>query len=348
MSQRVTLLRPDDWHLHLRDGAVLRAVCPESARHFGRAIIMPNLVPPVVTGAEAEAYRARILAARPPGSGFTPLMTLYLTEDTDPEDVARAHASGLVTAVKLYPAGATTNSASGVRDFDRVRGVLEKMAEIGCPLCVHGEVTDPEVDIFDREAAFIDRVLDPIRRATPGLRVVMEHLTTQDGVEYVKTSRDGTLGATITTHHLIINRNHLLVGGIRPHYYCLPVAKREEHRLALRAAATSGDARFFLGTDSAPHTDANKESACGCAGCFTATNTLPLLAHVFEEEGALDRLEGFASRHGPAFYGLPENTDRIALTRGATPTAFPARIETEDGPVTVFDPGFEVYWRVDG
>ena len=274
-------------------------------------------------------------------------MTLYLTEDTDPDDVAQAHQSGLITAVKLYPAGATTNSASGVRDFDKVRPVLERMAEIGCPLCVHGEVTDPDVDIFDREAVFIDRVLDPIRRATPGLRVVMEHITTRDGVDYV-TSQDKGLGATITTHHLIINRNHILVGGIKPHYYCLPVAKREEHRLALRAAAISGDARFFLGTDSAPHTDANKESACGCAGCFTATNTMPLLAHVFEEEGALDRLEGFTSRHGPAFYGLPENTDRLTLTKADRPTEFPARIDSGDGPVTVFDPGFPVYWRVDG
>ncbi|MDR9394651.1 MAG: dihydroorotase, partial [Roseovarius sp.] len=245
----------------------------------------------------------------------------------------------------LYPAGATTNSASGVRDFDRVRPVLERMAEIGCPLCVHGEVTDPEVDIFDREAVFIDRVLDPLRRATPGLRVVMEHVTTRDGVDYVR-SADAGLGATITTHHLLINRNHILVGGIKPHYYCLPVAKRESHRLALRAAATGGDPRFFLGTDSAPHTDANKESACGCAGCFTATNTLSILAHVFEAEGALDRLEGFASLNGPAFYGLPPNETRITLTKGG-PLSLPGRIETSDGPVTVFDPGFALQWRVD-
>ncbi|MEQ9242917.1 dihydroorotase [Roseovarius indicus] len=345
MTDTLTLARPDDWHLHLRDGAMLAAVCPESARHFARAIIMPNLVPPVVTGAEASAYRERILAARPEGSTFTPLMTLYLTEDTDPSDVVKAHADGIVTAVKLYPAGATTNSASGVRDFDRIRPVFEAMAEAGIPLCVHGEVTDPEIDIFDREAVFIDRVLDPIRRATPGLKVVMEHITTGNGVDYVL-SNDTNLGATITTHHLIINRNHLLVGGIRPHYYCLPVAKREEHRLALRSAATSGDPRFFLGTDSAPHVDAAKETGCGCAGCFTATNTLPLLAHVFEEDGALDRLEGFASRHGPAFYGLPVNDGTITLSKGEAPTAFPARIDTGDGPVTVFDPGFDVFWRV--
>ena len=236
MTNTLTLRRPDDWHLHLRDGAVLQAILPETARHFARAIIMPNLVPPVVTGAQAAAYRDRIMAALPDGMTFEPLMTLYLTEDTDPDDVSAAHASGLVKAVKLYPAGATTNSASGVRDFDKVRPVLERMAEIGLTLCVHGEVTDADIDIFDREAVFIDRVLDPVRRATPGLRVVMEHITTSQGVEYAK-SVDSGLGATITTHHLVINRNHILVGGIRPHYYCLPVAKREEHRLALRAAA---------------------------------------------------------------------------------------------------------------
>ncbi|MBY6065213.1 dihydroorotase [Leisingera aquaemixtae] len=346
MTRELTIPRPDDWHLHLRDGAMLQAVLPETARHFGRAIIMPNLVPPVVTGDQAAAYRDRILAALPDGMAFEPLMTLYLTEDTDPEDVAAAHASGLVKAVKLYPAGATTNSASGVRDFDKVRPVLEKMAEIGLPLCTHGEVTDHDIDIFDREAVFIDRVLDPIRKATPGLRVVMEHITTKNAAEYVA-SQDKDLGATITTHHLIINRNHILVGGIKPHYYCLPVAKREEHRLALRAAATSGDVRYFLGTDSAPHTDPNKESACGCAGCFTATNTMSLLAHVFEEEGALDKLAGFASEHGPAFYGLPVNAEAMTLTKGDAPVAFPEKIETGDGPVTVFDPGFDVYWSAE-
>ncbi len=344
MTETLTLRRPDDWHLHLRDGAVLRAVLPETARHFARAIVMPNLVPPVVTAADARAYRDRILAALPAGMAFEPLMTLYLTEDTDPEDVVAAHAEGLVTAVKLYPAGATTNSASGVRDFGRVRGVLERMAEAGVPLCVHGEVTEPDIDIFDREAVFIERVLDPIRRATPGLRIVMEHVTTADAVAYVK-SAERDLGATITTHHLVINRNHILAGGIRPHYYCLPVAKRETHRQALRAAATSGDPRFFLGTDSAPHVDSAKETACGCAGIFTATNTLSILAHVFEEEGALDRLEGFASLHGSGFYGLAPNEATITLEKGA-PAACPEKIETGDGPVTVFDPGFELRWRV--
>ena len=341
--ERITLRRPDDWHLHLRDGAMLRAVLPWSAADFARAIIMPNLVPPVVTGADAEAYRARILAALPPGAAFQPLMTLYLTEDTDPDDVAAAHASGLITAVKLYPAGATTNSASGVADISRVQAVLERMAQIGLPLCVHGEVTDPDIDIFDREAVFIDRVLDPMRTRVPGLRVIMEHVTTSDAVSYVQ-GAEADLGATITTHHLVINRNHILAGGIRPHYYCLPVAKRETHRLALRAAATSGDARFFLGTDSAPHTDPAKLQPCGCAGCFTAPNTLPILAHVFEEEGALEKLEGFTSLNGPAFYGLPANEGTITLRRGAPD--LPDRIDTEDGPVTVFDPGFTPNWHV--
>ncbi|PTV94618.1 dihydroorotase [Rhodobacter aestuarii] len=342
---QITLPRPDDWHLHLRDGAMLQGILPESTHHFARAIVMPNLVPPVVTAAEATAYRDRILAALPEGAAFTPLMTLYLTEATDPADVRAAAESGLVKAVKLYPAGATTNSNAGVRDFDKVRGVLEMMAEIGLPLCVHGEVVTPEVDIFDREAVFIDTVLDPIRRATPGLRVVMEHITTKDGVDYAR-SQDDTLGATITTHHLIINRNHILVGGIKPHYYCLPVAKRELHRLALREAATSGDPRFFIGTDSAPHIDDLKENACGCAGCFTATNTMQLLAHVFEEEGKLQNLEAFASRNGPAFYRMPVNEETLTLIKTDTPAAWPDKIITGAGPVTVFNPGFPVYWHV--
>lgn len=304
---------------------------------------MPNLVPPVVTSAQALAYRDRIVAALPAGMTFEPLMTLYLTEDTDPDDVAAAHASGLIKAVKLYPAGATTNSASGVANFDNIRSTLERMAEIGLPLCVHGEVTDADVDIFDREAVFIDRVLDPLRRATPGLRVVMEHITTSNAVDYAR-AQDETLGATITTHHLVINRNHILAGGIKPHYYCLPVAKRETHRLALRAAATSGEARFFLGTDSAPHTDANKLLPCGCAGCFTAPNTMAILAQVFEQDGALDQLAAFASRNGPAFYGLPVNTDTMTLIK--SPTTAPTHIDSDDGPITVFDPGFALEWSV--
>ncbi len=345
MTYSLTLRRPDDWHLHLRDGAMLRAVLPETARHFDRAIIMPNLVPPVVTGDDARAYRDRILAALPEGMTFTPLMTLYLTEGTDPNDLAAAHAAGLITAVKLYPAGATTNSASGVRDIANVRAVLEKMAEIGLPLCIHGEVTRHDVDIFDREKVFLDTVLDPLRRDIPELKVTLEHVTTSDGIDYVREA-SGDIAATLTTHHLMINRNHILVGGIKPHYYCLPVAKRATHQEALRKAAISGNPRFFLGTDSAPHTDPNKESACGCAGCFTATNTMACLAHVFEEEGALDKLEGFASLFGPARYGLAPNDTIITLVKEDTPVTYPAKIETEDGPVTVFDPGHPLFWRV--
>jgi dihydroorotase len=344
MTDRLTLTRPDDWHLHLRDGDMLKAVAPESARDFGRAIIMPNLVPPVVTGAQAAAYRSRIMAALPAQSDFQPLMTLYLTEETDPEDLAAAHASGLVTAAKLYPAGATTNSASGVTDFDKLQPVLEKMAEMGMPMCVHGEVTDADIDIFDREAVFIDRVLDPLRRRVAGLKVVMEHITTAEGAYYAK-SDPGQLAATITTHHLIINRNHILAGGIKPHYYCLPVAKRETHRLALLDAATSGNPCYFLGTDSAPHTDEAKQSACGCAGVFSATNTMSCLAEVFEAAGALDRLEGFTALLGPQFYGLAPNADTITLTKG-DPVEFPKHIDSGAGPVTLFNPGFDLHWTV--
>jgi dihydroorotase len=345
MTETITITRPDDWHLHLRDDDMLRAVLPETARDFGRAIIMPNLIPPVVTSKDAEKYLGRILAALPTGADFKPLMTLYLTDQTDPNDVAAAHTSGLITAVKLYPAGATTNSSSGVTDIKHVMPVLEKMAAIGCPLCIHGEVTNADVDIFDREAVFIDTVLDPLRRALPELQIISEHITTTNGVEYVM-SAEKNLAATITTHHLIINRNHILVGGIKPHYYCLPVAKREVHRLALRKAATSGDARFFLGTDSAPHTDPNKESACGCAGVFSATNTMACLAHVFEEENALDKLESFASLNGPAYYGLAPNTATLRMVKSSTPVDFPLGIETKDGPVTLFDPGYPLFWRV--
>ncbi|MFT6075450.1 MAG: dihydroorotase [Yoonia sp.] len=341
----LTIRRPDDWHLHLRDGAMLNAVLPETARHFARAIIMPNLVPPVVTSQQAVSYRERIMAALPQGAAFTPLMTLYLTETTDPEDVRAAHAASIATAVKLYPAGATTNSASGVRDFEKVRPVLEVMAEIGMPLCVHGEVTDNDIDIFDREAVFIDRVLKPLRKKVPDLNIVMEHVTTQDAVDYVRDSNKN-LAATITTHHLIINRNHILAGGIKPHFYCLPVAKREAHRVALVQAAVSGDKRFFLGTDSAPHTDATKLQACGCAGIFTAPNTMSCLAEVFDAAGRIRKVESFASLNGPAFYGLPVNSQTITLTKG-DPVRYPSHIETEDGPVTVFDPGFDLHWRVE-
>lgn len=345
MTETLTIRRPDDWHLHLRDGDMLRGVVGATSADFARAIIMPNLVPPVVRGDDARAYRDRILSALPKGSDFEPLMTLYLTETTDPDDVEAAATSGLVRAVKLYPAGATTNSQSGVRDIDKVMPVLERMAEIGLPLCVHGEVTDADVDIFDREAVFIERVLEPLRAHVPDLRVVMEHLTTEDGVAYVSSVAEG-LAATITTHHLILNRNHILAGGIRPHYYCLPVAKRESHRLALVRAATSGDPRFFLGTDSAPHVDPAKESACGCAGVFSAINTLSCLAHVFEATDALGRLEAFTSLNGPEFYGLPVNEAQTVLVKQADPIRYPAKIETGEGAVTVFDPGFDLFWTV--
>jgi dihydroorotase len=344
--QKLTIRRPDDWHLHLRDAAMLEGVIGDTSRHFARAIIMPNLVPPVVTTADAKAYRERIVKALPKGDRFEPLMTLYLTEHTSPDDVEEGKNSGLITAVKLYPAGATTNSHGGVRDMNKAMPVLERMAKIGLPLCVHGEVTAAEVDIFDREAIFIDTVLDPLRRRLPELKVTMEHVTTSDGVDYIKSAKSNLAGS-ITTHHLIINRNAILVGGIRPHYYCLPVAKRESHRLALRAAATSGDGRFFLGTDSAPHVDPLKECACGCAGIYTSINTMSCLAHVFEQEGALDRLEAFTSLSGPAWYGLAPNEETITLIRHIESVSFPDKIETGAGPVTVFDPMFPLHWQVE-
>jgi dihydroorotase len=344
-ATRLTLRRPDDWHLHLRDGAMLRAVLPHSAAWAGRAVAMPNLVPPVATAADARAYRERVLAALPEGSAFRPLMTLYLTEDTDPDDVATAFADGTALAVKLYPAGATTNSHAGVRDLNRVRPVLDRMAAIGMPLLIHGEVTDASVDVFDREAAFVDRVLVPLRRKMPDLRIVLEHVTTLEGVEFVRDNRRG-VAATITVHHLAINRSAMFRGGIRPHLYCLPVAKRESHRVALVQAAASGDERFFLGTDSAPHVDAAKLAPCGCAGIFSAPVALPVLAEVFAAAGALDSLEAFASLNGARFHGLPPNDDTVTLVRGERWSP-PASIDTEDGPVTVFDPGFPLHWHLE-
>ncbi len=344
MTTELTIIKPDDWHVHFRDGAMLRAVVSETARDFSRALIMPNLVPPVTTFDDVKRYRQDIMAASSE-TAFQPLMTLYLTENTDCNDLVAAHESGYVHAVKLYPAGATTNSESGVKNINKVMPVLEKMAEIGLPLCFHGEVTDSDIDIFDREAVFIERVLAPLREELPGLKTVMEHVTTADGVDYVL-SQTQNMGATITPHHLIINRNHLFKGGLRPHYYCLPVAKREKHRLALRKAAVSGDSRFFLGTDSAPHTDELKESACGCAGVFNASNTMACLAHVFEEEGALDQLELFASTNGCGFYGIEANAAKIKLLKQSKPVQFPGKIVTELGDVTVFDPGFDLYWSV--
>ncbi len=345
MTNRIEIIRPDDWHLHLRDGDMLNSVAGLSAHHFERAIIMPNLVPPVVSVDDAANYRERILAALPQGSSFEPLMTLYLTEETKPSEIDKVAKSGFVKALKLYPAGATTNSASGVTDFDKIMPVLEKMAELKIPLCVHGEVTDADVDIFDREAVFIERVLEPVRAKVPALKIVLEHITTSDGVDYVKNG-GANLAGTITTHHLIINRNDILVGGIRPHYYCLPVAKRERHRLALVEAATSGNASFFLGTDSAPHLDSAKLSTCGCAGIFSAPNTMTCLAHVYETANALENLEAFTSRNGPKFYDLPLNTKKMTLIKRDEPISQPTSVETAEGELTVFDPGFPQHWQV--
>lgn len=311
---QITLTRPDDWHLHLRDGEALKAVLPHSARQFARAIIMPNLKPPVTTVDAAAAYRQRILAALPSGSGFLPLMTLYLTDNTSADEIRKAADSGFVHAVKLYPAGATTNSDAGVTDLAKCDAALAEMEKIGMPLLMHGEVTDPTIDLFDREKVFIERVLQPLLRRRPGLRVVFEHITTQEAAEFVEAAEDN-VAATITAHHLLYNRNAIFLGGVRPHYYCLPVLKRERHRAALVKAATSGSRKFFLGTDSAPHARHTKEAACGCAGCYTALAAIALYAEAFEAAGALDRLEAFASFNGPDFYRLPRNTERITLER---------------------------------
>jgi dihydroorotase len=342
-ADTITLRRPDDWHVHLRDGELLEMVLPFTARQFARAIVMPNLLPPVRTVAAARAYRERILAALPAGADFEPLMTCYLTDTTDPEEVARGYEERVFAAVKLYPARATTNSALGVTDYDRISPVLERMAELGVPLLIHGEVTDPDVDVFDREALFIDWVLQPLRRRLPELRVVLEHITTQEAVDYVA-SGNANLAATITAHHLVVNRNAILAGGIRPHLYCLPIAKREKHRLALRRAATSGDPKFFLGTDSAPHTISAKETACGCAGIFSAVCALEIYAEVFEEEGTIDRLEAFASLNGPAFYRLPPNEARVTLRRSLF--AVPERIGTGANAVVPFRAGETLRWTL--
>ncbi|HMM55454.1 MAG TPA: dihydroorotase [Candidatus Desulfobacillus sp.] len=322
--QTLTLTRPDDWHLHLRDGAALAAVLPHTARQFARAIVMPNLKPPVTSVAQAAAYRQRILAALPAGSDFTPLMTLYLTEATPPEEIERAKACGFVHAVKYYPAGATTHSEAGVSDIGKCRAALERMEALGLPLLVHGETADAEVDIFDRERVFIEQVLAPLTQRLPRLRLVLEHVTTREGVEFVE-SCGPNVAATLTAHHLLYNRNALLAGGVRPHHYCLPVPKREAHRQALVQAAVSGSAKFFLGSDSAPHARGAKEAACGCAGCYTALHALELYAEAFEAAGALDRLEAFASFHGADFYGLPRNTARLTLERAEwrVPQALP-------------------------
>ena len=342
-DRSVPLIRPDDWHLHLRDGTALRAVVPATAQVFGRAIVMPNLRPPITMTAAASAYRDRILAAIPAGSHFTPLMTLYLTDDTSAGEIARAKASGFVHAVKYYPAGATTNSQSGVTALSRAYATLAAMEREGMVLSIHGEVTDAEVDVFDRERVFIERELTAIVRDFPGLRVVLEHITTAEAAAFVTSARP-TVAATITPQHLTSSRNALLVGGLRPHLYCLPVLKRERHRLALVTVATSGNEKFFLGTDSAPHAKGAKENACGCAGCYSAPVALSLYAAAFEDAGALDRLEGFASLHGPAFYGLPPNTDSITLVR--EPWRVPDALPFGDETIVPLCAGAELRWRV--
>jgi len=345
MTNTLTIQRPDDWHLHLRDGAMLQSVAGATAAHFARALIMPNLIPPVITEADAIAYRQRIRAALSrTGQSLEPLMTLYLTDETEPTEVVNAAKNGVITAVKLYPAGATTNSASGVTGIEKVMPVLEAMAEHGIVLCIHGETTRADVDIFDREKIFIDEVLAPLRATLPELKIVLEHVTTRHGVEFVQ-SQERNTGATLTPHHLLLNRNHMLVGGIRPHYYCLPILKREEHRHALVTAATSGDQRFFLGTDSAPHTANTKENACGCAGVFNAPNTLATLAHVFESASALEHLEGFTSIHGPTFYGLPVNNATLTLEKRADPLEINRRLVVGEEHVVVFDPGLPLFWH---
>jgi dihydroorotase len=345
MTTQITIRRPDDWHVHLRDGEMLKAVVGYTARQFARAIVMPNLTPPVINVAAGQAYRDRIVSAVPAGMDFTPLMVFYLTDDADPAEIERGYAEGVFAACKLYPAHATTNSAHGVTDIRKLTGVLETMQRIGMPLLIHGEVTDRAVDIFDREAVFIEQVLVPLVRDYPGLKIVLEHITTAEAAEFV-TESGPLIAATITPQHLIINRNAIFDGGIRPHAYCLPVAKRERHRLAVRKAAVSGSPKFFLGTDSAPHEIGRKESACGCAGIFNAPFALESYAQVFEEEGVLDRLEGFASEHGPNFYGLPLNEGTVTLQR--EDVIVPEKIV--DGQITLvpFHAGETVRWRFIG
>ena len=341
MSDTLTITRPDDWHLHVRDGAAMAAVVPATAPQFGRAIILPNLKPPVTTTAQALAYRERILAAVPKGVAFEPLMTLYLTDKLPPDEIRRAKEAG-ITAVKLYPAGATTNSDAGVTDLRHCHETLDMMQREGLPLLVHGEVTDPEIDLFDREKVFIDQKLIPLRADFPELKIVFEHITTREAVQYVGEAGAKT-AATITAHHLLYNRNAIFLGGVRPHYYCLPVLKREEHRRALVNAATSGSAKFFLGTDSAPHAAPLKEHATGCAGCYTALSALELYAEAFDAAGALDQLEGFASFHGPAFYGLPRSTGTVTLKRERW--TLPETVPFGDAPLKPLRGGEQLSWR---
>ena len=339
----ITITRPDDWHLHLRDGAAMASVLPHTARQFARAIVMPNLKPPVTTTAMAAAYRERILAALPDGMRFEPLMTLYLTNNTEPDEIRRAVDSGFVHAVKLYPAGATTNSDAGVTDLARCYKTLEVMQELGMPFLVHGEVTDQDIDLFDREAVFIERVMRPLRRDMPELKIVFEHITTAEAAQFVRAA-GSHVAATVTAHHLLLNRNAIFQGGVRPHHFCLPVLKREEHRLALMTAAISGDERFFLGTDSAPHAIGAKEAACGCAGCYTALHAMELYTEAFERAGALDKLEAFSSFYGPDFYDLPRNTETVTLKREAW--NLPETVPMADAALVPLNAGEQINWKM--
>jgi dihydroorotase len=339
----LTITRPDDWHLHLRDGSVLADVLPHTAAQFARAIVMPNLKPPVTTTVMASAYRDRILAALPDGMTFEPLMVLYLTDNTQPDEIRKAVESGFVHGVKLYPAGATTNSDAGVTDLQRCMPALEMMQELGLPLLIHGEVTDAEIDVFDREAVFIDRILQPLRKQLPQLKIVFEHITTQEAVHYVRDA-EGPIAATITAHHLLYNRNAIFKGGVRPHYYCLPILKREIHRRALMQAASSGNPRFFLGTDSAPHPKGLKEHSCGCAGCYTALHAMELYTQAFEEANALDKLEGFASFYGADFYKLPRNKDHITLQK--QDWIVPEELVMQNATIVPLDAGTTLAWKL--
>lgn len=342
---KISIRQPDDWHLHLRDGELLKLVLPHTAQQFGKALIMPNVVPPIITTDDANTYRQEILSGLDSHVDFNPLMSLYLTEDTNPVDVEKGIENGLVKAVKLYPAGATTNSSNGVRDFNTIGTTLEVLSKYKVPLCVHGEIVDGEVDIFDREAEFTKRILSPIHRNFPDLKIILEHITTKEAIDFVHHTPDN-VAATITVHHLVINRNHIFKGGIRPHYFCLPIAKREFHRQHLVEVATSGHPSFFLGTDSAPHTVGAKESACGCAGIFTAPVALPVLAHIFENEDSLDKLEGFTSIFGANFYGEPLNPIFVTLEKSNEPIKQLSQVSSNDLQVAVFDPEFDIHWYV--
>lgn len=347
MLKTIKIRKPDDWHLHLRDGEILKPVLAETIKDFRRAIVMPNLSPPIVNTRDVLSYRTRILDALPQGVTFEPLMTIYLTDNSDHKDIIKGYRSGLISAVKLYPAGATTNSEAGVTDIEKIFPLLENISNAGVPICIHGETSKDSIDIFDREAFFIEKTLDPLRNKIPGIKIILEHVTTKIGVDYVKAENEN-LAATITTHHLIINRNHIFAGGIRPHFYCLPIAKRESDRLALREAATSGNEKFFLGTDSAPHIDPLKENQCGCAGIFSATNTMSYLAHVFEEEDALKNLEKFTSINGANFYNMPINKEFCVLNKHEHPVKFPDKIRVGKEFVTLFNPGFLSNWCTEG